>query len=328
MKARDELRTATLRMVLTAVSAEEVSGKEARAAHRRRGAGRAAPGGQEAPGGRRGVRRRGPGRAGAREQAEGEVLADYLPAQLDDADLAAIVADVITRTGAAGMKDMGRVMGAVQGASPAGPTAHGWPRRSAASWAEARRARSSSPPRCPAAVAAAVAAAAVAAAVAVPSPRAAPSGAAGSRGPAAGREPLLTRIADDLVDRRGRRPPGRCRGRCRPAGRCRPRAWLPGSRRPAARPCRRAPTSSRHQPGVAVLHGRVGGGNGTVGWPVRIGAIASCQIVAPACCRRSRRRSRPLRVEHHHAGRVLRGVADEGGRELRSCDVPVLPAIW
>ena len=30
MKARDELRTATLRMVLSAVSAEEVSGKEAR----------------------------------------------------------------------------------------------------------------------------------------------------------------------------------------------------------------------------------------------------------------------------------------------------------
>ena len=30
MKARDELRTATLRMVLTAVSAEEVSGKESR----------------------------------------------------------------------------------------------------------------------------------------------------------------------------------------------------------------------------------------------------------------------------------------------------------
>ncbi len=39
----------------------------------------------------------------ARELAEGEVLADYLPAQLDDADLAAIVADVVTRTGASGM---------------------------------------------------------------------------------------------------------------------------------------------------------------------------------------------------------------------------------
>ena len=43
------------------------------------------------------------------------MLADYLPAQLDDADLAAIVADVVTRTGPVGMKDMGKVMGAAQG---------------------------------------------------------------------------------------------------------------------------------------------------------------------------------------------------------------------
>jgi uncharacterized protein YqeY len=50
-----------------------------------------------------------------RERAEEGVIATYLPAQLDDADLAAIVADVVTATGAAGMKDMGRVMGAVQG---------------------------------------------------------------------------------------------------------------------------------------------------------------------------------------------------------------------
>jgi uncharacterized protein YqeY len=44
------------------------------------------------------------------------VLATYLPAQLADADLVALVADAVTRTGAAGMKDMGRVMGAVQAA--------------------------------------------------------------------------------------------------------------------------------------------------------------------------------------------------------------------
>jgi uncharacterized protein len=116
MKARDELRTATLRMVLAAVSAEEVSGMEAREltddevqavlrreAKKRREAAEAF------------------GSAGrtdqaARERAEGDVLADYLPAQLDDADLAAMVADVITRTGASGGKDMGKVMGAVQGA--------------------------------------------------------------------------------------------------------------------------------------------------------------------------------------------------------------------
>ena len=116
MKARDELRTATLRMVLTAVTSEEVSGKEAREltddevqavlrreAKKRREAAEAF------------------GSAGrteqaAREEAEGEVLATYLPAQLEDADLAALVADVITRTGASGIKDMGTVMGQVQGA--------------------------------------------------------------------------------------------------------------------------------------------------------------------------------------------------------------------
>jgi uncharacterized protein YqeY len=115
MKARDELSTATLRMVLSAVSAEEVAGKEAREltdddvqavlrreAKKRREA-------AEAFGGA--------GRAeqAERERAEESVIATYLPAQLADADLAAIVADVVTSTGAAGMRDMGRVMGAVQG---------------------------------------------------------------------------------------------------------------------------------------------------------------------------------------------------------------------
>jgi uncharacterized protein YqeY len=114
MKARDELRTATLRMVLTAVSAEEVSGKEARElsddevqavlrreAKKRREAAEAFAGA-------------GRTEQAAREQAEGEVLAGYLPSQLDDADLAAIVADAVTTSGASGMQDMGRVMGAVQ----------------------------------------------------------------------------------------------------------------------------------------------------------------------------------------------------------------------
>jgi uncharacterized protein YqeY len=116
MKSRDELRTATLRMVLAAVSAEEVAGKEARAlsddevqgvlrreAKKRREAAEAFAGA-------------GRGEQAERERAEGQILAGYLPAQLDDADLAAIVADVITSTGASGMQDMGRVMGAAQAA--------------------------------------------------------------------------------------------------------------------------------------------------------------------------------------------------------------------
>ena len=115
MKSRDELRTATLRMVLAAVSAEEVAGKEARelsddevqAVLRREAKKRREAADAFGSAGRT--------EQADRERAEGDVLAAYLPVQLEDADLAALVADVITRTGAGGMRDMGRVMGAVQG---------------------------------------------------------------------------------------------------------------------------------------------------------------------------------------------------------------------
>jgi uncharacterized protein len=115
IRARDELRSSTLRLTLAAITKEEVSGKTARElsddevqkviakeAKKRREAAEAfgAAGRTE---------------QAQREEAEGEVLAGYLPAQLEDADVAAIVADVITRTGAAGMKDMGKVMGAANG---------------------------------------------------------------------------------------------------------------------------------------------------------------------------------------------------------------------
>jgi uncharacterized protein len=116
MKGRDELTTATLRMVLTAVSAEEVSGKEARElsedevqavlrreAKKRREAAEAYAGAGRA-------------QQAERERAEEGVIATYLPAQLEDADLAALVADAVTRTGAQGMRDMGKVMGTVQAA--------------------------------------------------------------------------------------------------------------------------------------------------------------------------------------------------------------------
>ena len=113
MKARDEVRTRTLRMVLTSITNEEVAGKAsrdlsddevlkvlAREARRRREAADAF----EAA-----------GRAdqAAAERAEDEVLAGYLPAQLGDDELAAIVAEVIAETGASGMSAMGQVMKAV-----------------------------------------------------------------------------------------------------------------------------------------------------------------------------------------------------------------------
>ena len=49
-----------------------------------------------------------------KELAETVVLAEYLPAQLSEAEIAALIAAAIGETGAAGVKDMGKVMNAVR----------------------------------------------------------------------------------------------------------------------------------------------------------------------------------------------------------------------
>jgi uncharacterized protein YqeY len=50
----------------------------------------------------------------AKETNEIAVLQPYLPAQLSDAELDALVAEAIAATGAASIKDMGKVMGIVK----------------------------------------------------------------------------------------------------------------------------------------------------------------------------------------------------------------------
>jgi uncharacterized protein YqeY len=116
IKARDEVRSSTLRMVLTAITNAEVAGKEQRElsdddivgvlsteAKKRREAATAFEDGGRAE-------------MAAKEKAEAAVLADYLPEQLSADDVSAIVASAIEQVGAAGegMKAMGKVMGVVQ----------------------------------------------------------------------------------------------------------------------------------------------------------------------------------------------------------------------
>jgi uncharacterized protein YqeY len=48
-----------------------------------------------------------------KEQSEAELIQGYLPAELDDAELDAIVGEAIEQTGASEPKDMGAVMKAV-----------------------------------------------------------------------------------------------------------------------------------------------------------------------------------------------------------------------
>jgi uncharacterized protein len=113
MRARDQVRMRTLRMALSSITNEEVAGASARQlsddevmkvltreARKRREA-------AEAFGSA--------GRAdqAAAERAEGEVLAGYLPAQLSDDELSALVAAAIAETGASGMPGMGQVMKAL-----------------------------------------------------------------------------------------------------------------------------------------------------------------------------------------------------------------------
>lgn len=53
----------------------------------------------------------------AKEQAELAVITAYLPAQLSDAELDALIAKAVADTGAASVKDMGKVMALVKAAA-------------------------------------------------------------------------------------------------------------------------------------------------------------------------------------------------------------------
>jgi uncharacterized protein YqeY len=114
IRSSNKVVSGTIRMVLTAITNEEVSGKEARvlsdeeiitvlsreAKKRREAAEEFAKAGRT-------------DRA-ADEKAEGEVIAKYLPAQLSEDDIKKLIADAVASTGAAGPADMGKVMGVIK----------------------------------------------------------------------------------------------------------------------------------------------------------------------------------------------------------------------
>ena len=115
IRQRDAVRSGTLRLALTSITNEEVSGTEARElsddevlkvlakeAKKRKEAATAYAGA-----GRREL--------AAKEEAELAVLEAYLPAQLSDDELATIVATAIEQTGATGMPQLGQVMKVAQG---------------------------------------------------------------------------------------------------------------------------------------------------------------------------------------------------------------------
>lgn len=111
IRSRNEIVSGTIRMVLTSIRNEEVSGKEERtladaeiitvltreAKKRREAADAFADAGRADK--------------AELEKAEGEVIAKYLPAQMSADDVKKLVAAAIMQSGAAGPGDMGKVMG-------------------------------------------------------------------------------------------------------------------------------------------------------------------------------------------------------------------------
>lgn len=116
MKSRDELITSTLRMALTAVRNAETAGDAAKVlsddevlavltkeAKKRREAATAFAGAGRAE-------------QAAKENAEGEILDRYLPAQLSDEEISGLVAEALRAGGFTGKAQMGPAMKAAQAA--------------------------------------------------------------------------------------------------------------------------------------------------------------------------------------------------------------------
>ena len=111
MKARDELRTSTIRLAISAVknseidkgralTDEEVTEVIAREAKMRREA-------------VEGAEKAGRPNIVERETRELDILSEYLPEQLGEDELVAMAKEIVAETGAAGPQDRGKVMSAL-----------------------------------------------------------------------------------------------------------------------------------------------------------------------------------------------------------------------
>ena len=114
IRGRDEVKSGTIRMLLSAITNEEVAGKAAkvltdaeiitvlsRETKKRREAVEAFTAAKRDD-------------LANKEKAEGVIIAQYLPEQLSEAEIKKMIADAITETNAAGPAGMGLVMKVLQ----------------------------------------------------------------------------------------------------------------------------------------------------------------------------------------------------------------------
>lgn len=115
MKARDEVRSSTIRMVLTAITNAEVAGKVAKELTDEDIVGVLATEAKKRREAATAFDDAGASDRADKERAEAAVLADYLPQQLTEDEIRDLVTATIDRLGVAGEgpRAMGKVMGAV-----------------------------------------------------------------------------------------------------------------------------------------------------------------------------------------------------------------------
>ncbi|MGH3506700.1 MAG: GatB/YqeY domain-containing protein [Nocardioidaceae bacterium] len=116
IKARDELRSSTLRMVLTAITNAEVAGKRARELTDDDVVSVLASEGKKRREAATAFAEAGRDELADKERAEAAIIAEFLPEPLSDEEITVLVASTIDELGVQGegMRAMGRVMGAVQ----------------------------------------------------------------------------------------------------------------------------------------------------------------------------------------------------------------------
>jgi uncharacterized protein YqeY len=113
LKAKDEIRVSTLRLLSNALHNKEIAKQEELAEE------------DEIQIVRRQMKQRqesieayekgGRAEAAEKEKKEAEILKEFLPAQMDEAELEKIVASVVAQVKPQGGQDFGKVMGAVMG---------------------------------------------------------------------------------------------------------------------------------------------------------------------------------------------------------------------
>jgi len=116
MKAHDEIRTSTLRLLLSALNYEqiakqhELTDEEELVVIRREAKKR-----KEAV---EMYKNAGADDRAAKEEAEFGILSEYLPPEMSDGDLVKLVEEAVAEIKPAGMADMGKVIGFVKGKAP------------------------------------------------------------------------------------------------------------------------------------------------------------------------------------------------------------------